>query len=164
MSDWALQLLITGIIIPTLAFIGYQLRKIINAKIDAWLEASDIKNKEEIRAALTDAQDKLSSAVYDAVTETQATFVAGLKKSGNFTSAMACEAFNKSFERTKQIMSNAAMEIIQKQTGNLDTLIQTKIEVLLPEIKTAVEAEKKSKAIGFCTPSCTVPVEGEIES
>lgn len=164
MPEWVLQILLVSIIIPMLTYIGVMLRKIMNAKIDEWLAASSIKQKEEIRAALTDAQDKLSSAVYDAVMETQATFVAGLKKSGNFTSIAACEAMRKSSERTKQIMSNAAMDIIQKQTGNLDTMIQTKIEALLPEIKSAVEVDRKSRSIRFYIPACTVPVEEDDKS
>jgi len=153
MPEWILQILIVSIIVPSLGYLGFMLKKIIDAKIDAWLAASDIKKKEEVRAAFSDALNKLSNAVFTSVMETQRTFVAAIEKAGELTTAQKEEAFQLSYTRVKEIMSNASLEIIQNATGSLEQLIKAQIEAQLPTVKVIVAQS--------VTPSCPAVIQEE---
>lgn len=123
-----LLLLITTVLVPMLTWGVVTLTKLADAKIAQVRDAT-------VRAALESAQAELTAAVYTAVTETQETFVAALKLAGKFTPEDAKIAFTKSFERTKQIMSNSGMEILKTATGALNELITAQIEAALPAVK-----------------------------
>lgn len=158
-ADAALELLIKLILVPGLLYIGAKIKQLIDAKIAEWLAATSIKKKEDLRAAIADAEEKLSSAAYKAVMETQETFVNDLKAAGEFDATAAAEAFNRSFTRIKEIMSNAAYDVLQTATGAVDARIKAEIYALLPDVKQATAAAatntKKCKNIGFSFPPNT---------
>ena len=126
--DQILMLIITAVIVPLLTWGVAKLTQLADAKI------AQVKN-ETIRKALNAAKDELASAVTTAVTETQQTFVNVIKEDGVLTKEQAHDAFYQSFERTKQIMSNSGMEVIQTATGALNEMITAQIEATLPGIK-----------------------------
>jgi len=95
--------------------------KLADAKI------AQIRN-EIIRDAFVAARKELTAAVEAAVGETQQVFVDAIKKEGKFDKAAANQAFNMSFDRVKEIMSNAGMEIIEDMTDGLNKMITAEIE------------------------------------
>ena len=126
--DQILTLLITTVLVPLLTWGVATLIKLADAKI------AQVKDK-TLRDALVAAQKELSLAVMTAVTETQETFVKTIKAEGPFTTIDASMAFNKSFARTKEIMSNAGMEVIETATGALNATITAQIEAALKDVK-----------------------------
>lgn len=127
--DQIITLLITTVLVPLLTWGVATLIKLADAKI------AQVKDR-TLRDALYAARRELEAAVMTAVTETQETFVKAIKAEGQFTAADANLAFNKSFDRTKQIMSNAGMEVIETATGALNAMITAQIEAALKDIKT----------------------------
>lgn len=123
-----ITIIITTVIIPLLTWGVKTLTNLADAKIE------QIKNK-TIQDAFADARMELEDAVFAAVAETQQVFVEALKADGQFTAEDAKTAFNKSFERTKEIMSNSGMNIIETATGALDALITAQIEKAIKQLK-----------------------------
>ncbi|MDD3064510.1 MAG: hypothetical protein PHX50_17125 [Massilibacteroides sp.] len=123
-----ITIIITTVIIPLLTWGVKTLTNLADAKIE------QIKNK-TVRDAFAEARIELEEAVFTAVSETQQTFVEALKVDGQFTADDAKEAFDKSFQRAKEIMSNSGMEIIETATGALDALITAQIEKAIKELK-----------------------------
>ena len=123
-----LTLLITAVVVPLLTWGVKTLIALLDAKIAL------IKDR-TIAEALNSAKYELEKAVELAVSETQETFVKAIKAEGKFDSKTAQEAFNKSFDRTKQIMSNAGMEVIETATGALNAMITAQIEKTVAEAK-----------------------------
>lgn len=123
-----ITIIITTVIIPLLTWGVKTLTNLADAKIE------QIKNK-TIQDAFADARMELEDAVFAAVAETQQVFVEALKADGHFTADDAKVAFNKSFERTKEIMSNSGMNIIETATGALDALITAQIEKAIKQLK-----------------------------
>ena len=123
-----ITIIITTVIIPLLTWGVKTLTNLADAKIE------QIKNK-TIQDAFADARMELEDAVFAAVAETQQVFVEALKADGHFTADDAKVAFNKSFERTKEIMSNSGMNIIETATGALDALITAQIEKVIKQLK-----------------------------
>ena len=126
--DQIMQLVITLVIAPLLTWGVSTLIALLNAKI------AQIKN-ETIRKALIDAQGELQRAVMLAVTFTQETFVNRLEGEGPLTPEEAKQAFEIAFNKTKEIMSNASMEVIETATEALNDLIQAQIENTLKIVK-----------------------------
>lgn len=116
-----LMLIITTVLVPLLSWGVSVLIKLADAKI------AQIKN-DTVRQAFADARKELSAAVEAAVAETQQTFVDAIKKDGKFDKAAAKQAFDKSYARVLQIMSNTGMEIIEDATGAINQLITAEIE------------------------------------
>ena len=123
-----LTLIITAVLVPLLTWGVKTLTKLADAKI------AQVKNA-TLQAALESAKSELANAVETAVSETQETFVRAIKDDGQFNEVAAADAFNKSFDRTKQIMSNAGMEVIQTATGALNELITAQIEKAVADNK-----------------------------
>lgn len=145
--DWdqIIQLFITLVIVPLLTWGVSTLIKLLNAKI------AQIKN-ETIRKALTDAQEELANSVLLAVTFTQETFVNKLAEPGALTKEQAKAAFDIAFAKTKEIMSNAGMEVLENATGALNELIQAQIENTLKTVKITDEVTKLEAAKLACPP------------
>jgi hypothetical protein len=123
-----IMIIITSVIVPLLAWGVKTLTSLADAKIE------QIKNK-TIQDAFKEAKSELEQAVMTAVAETQQTFVAALKSDNTFTKEDAKIAFDKSFERTKEIMSESGMNVIETATGALNALIVAQIEKAVKEIK-----------------------------
>lgn len=126
--DEILKLIITLVVTPLLTWGTATLIALLNAKI------AQVKN-EIVRKALLDAQNELQRAVMLAVTFTQETFVNRLEGEGPLTPEEAKQAFEMSFNKTKEIMSNASMEVIENATHALNDLIQAQIENSLKIVK-----------------------------
>lgn len=123
-----LTLLITAVIVPLLTWGVKTLVALLDAKIAL------IKDR-TIAEALSTAKYELEKAVELAVSETQETFVKSIKAEGKFDAKAAQDAFNRSFDRTKEIMSNAGMNVIETATGALNAMITAQIEKAVAEIK-----------------------------
>ena len=120
--------IIMPVIVSLLAWGVKTLTSLADAKIE------QIKNK-TIQDAFKEARIELENAVMTAVSETQQTFVAALKADNTFTKEDAKIAFDKSFERTKEIMSESGMNVIETATGALNALIVAQIEKAVSQIK-----------------------------
>ena len=116
-----LTIIITTVLVPLLSWGVSVLIKLADAKI------AQIKNQ-TIRQAFYDAKRELAEAVKTAVSETQQVFVDAIKADGQFDKIAAEKAFNMSFDRVKEIMSDAAMEMIEDMTHGLNQLITAEIE------------------------------------
>lgn len=123
-----IMIILTTVIVPLLAWGVKTLTSLADAKIE------QIKNK-TIQDAFKEARIELENAVMTAVSETQQTFVAALKADNTFTKEDAKIAFDKSFERTKEIMSESGMNVIETATGALNALIVAQIEKAVSQIK-----------------------------
>lgn len=122
--DQIYTLVLTGIITP---FVGYAvalLFKFIDEKLNT------IKN-ERLQKALKEAKAEMELAIKKAITETNATFVEALKADGNFSEEDARIALAKSVDRTKEIMSETALTVLQNASIAIDEAITNEIEVQL---------------------------------
>jgi CHASE1-domain containing sensor protein len=126
--DNILAIIVTTVIVPLLTWGVTVLISLANTKIAQVKSAT-------VRAALESAKDELYCAVQIAVTETQETFVKALKAEGKFDAEAARTAFNMSFARTKEIMSNAGIQILQDATDAANKLITAQIEAVLKDVK-----------------------------
>lgn len=135
MPDWILEILIYSIIIPILLWIGSIVRKLVEAKVTSIIMSSKLKEKEAARDMFYSVMRELSDAVSTSIRETQETYVAQIRKQGDFTPEQQREAFQLSFNRVKDIMSAEALELIEKNTNALDKIITAEIEAQLPRIK-----------------------------
>ena len=82
-----------------------------------------------------------SEAVAQAVAFTSQTFVDSLKKQGAFTKEKQLEAFQKSKDKTLEILSDAAVAALTEIYGDLDAWLDTKIEQVCREAKQISEKE-----------------------
>lgn len=129
--DQIYVLILTGIVTPLIAW-GV-------SKLSAYLdEKLEIMKNEKFQKLLKEAKNELENAVYKAIIETQETYVKALKADGAFTKEDAELALKKSLDRTKEIMSESGLTILQNATGSLDEVIINAIEVQLPTIKEQV--------------------------
>ena len=128
--DWTqiIITLITLVLVPIITWLLSQLSLLARAKIAAVTSAST-------RTLLESALAEAETAVTTAVMETQQIYVDALKKAGGLSQAAADKALFDTMERVKKIMSDAALNIIQDATGNLDTWIRSRIEATVGELK-----------------------------
>ena len=87
-----------------------------------WLNTK-IKN-EKVRTALSNARDIIAAAV----AETSQTFVDDLKKTGDFSEALKVEAYNKTFSRVMDQLTDEARALIGAATGDFGAWIAAEIE------------------------------------
>lgn len=87
-----------------------------------WLNTK-IKN-EKVRTALSNTRDIIAAAV----AETSQTFVDDLKKAGNFSDALKLEAYNKTFSRVADQLTDEAVALIGAATGDFNAWIAAEIE------------------------------------
>ena len=79
--------------------------------------------------------DMAADAVAQAVTYTAQTFTDALKAEGKFTKEKQLEAFNKTKNKTLEILGDAAVEVLCKIYGDFDTWLDTKIEQMCRKSK-----------------------------
>ena len=79
--------------------------------------------------------DMAADAVAQAVTYTAQTFTDALKAEGKFTKEKQLEAFNKTKNKTLEILGDAAVEVLGKIYGDFDTWLDTKIEQMCRKSK-----------------------------
>lgn len=121
-----LMLIITTVLVPLLSWGVSVLIKLADAKIAL------IKNA-TVQQAFVAARQELASAVTAAVAETQQTFVEAIKDEGQFDKVAAKQAFDKSYSRVIEIMSNSGMAVLEEATGALNKLITAEIEKAVRE-------------------------------
>lgn len=118
-----IEVVITSIIVPLLAW-G------VKALVD-WL-----KSKTD-NATLEKYIDFASNAVELAVKQTTQTYVDSLKKQGAFNEAAQKEAFNKTLDTAKALLSEKAVEAINTVYGDVNEWLTSKIESTVAETKGA---------------------------
>jgi hypothetical protein len=89
--------------------------------------------------------DMACEAVTQAVTYTAQTFVDALKSSGGFTKEKQLEAFQKSKDKTLEILGETTCEALGEIYGDFDAWLDTKIEQVCREIKVSGNAEQKTE-------------------
>ena len=93
-----------------------------------------IKNKTEQLKKETDNElykkymDMLSETIANCVIATNQTYVEALKDKNAFDSIAQKEAFNRTYEAVKNILSQDAMDFLNKAVGDLDAYIRKTIE------------------------------------
>lgn len=95
-------------------------------------------------------------AVAQAVAYTSQTFVDALKSSGGFTKEKQAEAFEKSKEKTLEILGDTTVEALREIYGDFDAWLETKIEQVCRETKTPSAAQTKTAAASAATTAASV--------
>ena len=116
-----IEVVITSVIVPLLAW-GVK-------EFTSWL-----KSKTE-NATLEKYIDFASDAVTIAAKETTQTYVDSLKKQGAFDAAAQKEAFNKTFNTAKGLLTKKAIEAVTTVYGDVDKWLKSKIESTVAENK-----------------------------
>lgn len=116
-----IEVAINSIIIPLLAW-G------VKSLVD-WL-----KSKTD-NALIEKYIDFASGAVDIAVKETTQTYVDSLKKQGKFDAEAQKEAFNKTFNTAKNLLTEMSVDAIEIVYGDVDEWLKSKIESTIAENK-----------------------------
>ena len=116
-----IEVAITSIIVPLIAwgikeFTSWLKSKTDNALIEKYIDFAD-------------------NAVDIAVKETTQTYVDSLKKQGAFDEAAQKEAFNKTFDTAKGLLTEMAVNAINLVYGDVDKWLKSKIESKVAENK-----------------------------
>lgn len=130
-TEELMTIIIGTVITPLLAYLIGKLSSYLDEKLKT------VAN-ERFQKALKEAKEEMETAVYKAIVTTQETYVAALKQDGAFTEADAKLAFQKSVELTKQIMSDAALAILQAAAVSIEDAIRAEIESQLPTVRTDI--------------------------
>lgn len=121
MIDSVFEIVITVVVLPLLAW-GVK-------KLMQWADSKIALNQDErLRKALLAASAELESAVNLAVTEVGEIFVKELKKEGNFNSENAKTAASMAVSKTKEIMSEAGLQVLEDAKVNVKAYIDAVIE------------------------------------
>lgn len=116
-------------IIPLLGILTNYLVKFIQTK--RYAIATDIEN-----STIQYYVSMLSDTITTCVTATNQTYVDNLKGKNAFDTAAQSEAFQKTLESVKMILSNEAKKYLSQVYGDLDSYIQQQIEASVNENKT----------------------------
>jgi predicted histidine transporter YuiF (NhaC family) len=121
MSNETLNIIITAVIVPTLAALIPLLVAFLNAKTN---EVKKKVDNEKLNAYVDIAED----AVETAVVSVAQTFVDTLKKQGNFDEEAQRIAFKEAKNKAIAIMGSSARDALAQAYGDLDAWIENKIE------------------------------------
>lgn len=113
----ALELFLTALLTVLAKFII----SFVNAKI------SEIKLKTQ-NDLLNKYLDMVNKTVEDCVIATNQTYVEALKNQNMFDAAAQKEAFNKTFEAVKSLLSEEAIAYLTEMAGDADLYLSTLIE------------------------------------
>lgn len=119
---------ITTIIV---AIVGWFATRLSNYLTDKF----DTQKKQKIQKLLKDAREELKECTKDAIIETDQTFVSFLRQDGNFTEEESLVARNKTVERTKELLSEVSLDILESATIPVNEAIINQIEIQLPLLK-----------------------------
>lgn len=121
MTDLMLQIIISAVILPLLAW-GV-------SKFTQYLDSKILLNKNEnLQKLLFNATDELERAVNLAVTEVGEVFVKEIKKDGVFGAKEARVASDMALEKTKAIMSDASMNVLTTAKVDIEAMVKALIE------------------------------------
>ena len=121
----------TPALIDALALIIAALAGYLITYINKKKKALEVETDNEKTKAYLDMVEK---TIVDCVNATNQTFVETLKKEGNFTKEAQEEAFNKTLQSVKAILSKNCLEYLSLITTDVNTYIYNKIEA---EVKNA---------------------------
>ena len=122
---------ITPALIDALALIIAALAGYLNTNINKKKKPLEVETDNEKTKAYLDMIEK---TIVDCVNATNQTFVETLKKDGKFTKEAQEEAFNKTLQSVKAILSKDCLEYLSLITTDVNTYIYNKIEA---EVKNA---------------------------
>ena len=122
---------ITPALIDALALIIAALAGYLITYINKKKKALEVETDNEKTKAYLDIIEK---TIVDCVNATNQTFVETLKKEGKFTKEAQEEAFNKTLQSIKAILSKDCLEYLSLITTDVNTYIYNKIEA---EVKNA---------------------------
>jgi len=124
----ALLTLLQAVIVAAVPVITTYLCNYLKAKKE---EAKAKTTNETAKALIDGALD----AVVKAVAVTNQTYVDALKKSGEFSPENQREAFRRSFETAKQLLTQEAADYIETAYGSLQEWLTNQIEAQVKESK-----------------------------
>lgn len=102
--------------------------KFINQKIE---ESKANTSSETTKKYL----DLLNATITDCIKATNQTYVESLKDKDMFTKEAQKEAFNKTYDSVMTILKGDAEEYLREAVGDLETLVQEKIEAGVQDAK-----------------------------
>ena len=95
-------------------------------------------------------------AVAQAVAYTAQTFADSLKAEGKFTKEKQLEAFEKSKNKTLEILGDTTVAALREIYGDFDAWLETKIEQVCRETKAASESQIKAATADVATTAASV--------
>ena len=95
-------------------------------------------------------------AVAQAVAYTAQTFTDSLKAEGKFTKEKQLEAFEKSKNKTLEILGDTTVAALREIYGDFDAWLETKIEQVCRETKAASESQIKAATADAATTAASV--------
>lgn len=117
------------VVIPViLGVITTFLIKFINQKIE---ESKAYTSSETTKKYL----DLLNSIITECIKATNQTYVESLKNKDMFTKEAQKEAFNKTYDNVMTILKGEAEDCLREAVGDLETLVQEKIEAGIEDAK-----------------------------
>ena len=102
--------------------------KFINQKIE---ESKANTSSETTKKYL----DLLNATITDCIKATNQTYVESLKDKNMFTKEAQKEAFNKTYDSVMTILKGDAEEYLREAVGDLEMLVQEKIEAGVQDVK-----------------------------
>jgi hypothetical protein len=109
---------------------------VITTFLCKWLFSLYENNKVKIKnETVREVLDKVVDMLVAVVETTTSTYVKQLKKDGTFDEAAQQEAFKRSFEAAKKLLTEESVKIIAETYGDVDEYLTNKIEQLVEELK-----------------------------
>lgn len=102
--------------------------KLINQKVEESKEKTDSERTKKYL-------DLLNATVTDCIKATNQTYVNALKDKNMFDKEAQKEAFNKTLDSVMVVIKGDAEDYLREALGDLDTLVQEKIEAGIEEAK-----------------------------
>ena len=99
---------------------------------------------------------KYMNMAVDAVAYTAQTFADSLKAEGKFTKEKQLEAFEKSKNKTLEILGDTTVAALREIYGDFDAWLETKIEQVCRETKAASESQIKAATTDAATTAASV--------
>ena len=122
--DNIMQIIITSVVLPLLAWGVSKAIEYGNSKIK-------FVNNANIQNLLLSASDELERAVQLAVTEVGVTYVDALKIEGKLTKDQISTANDLALTKTKKIMSDAGIVVLEKAKVDIEAYVKALIEETL---------------------------------
>lgn len=108
------------------------------------------------RQTATKYMNMAVDAVAQAVAYTTQTFTDSLKAEGKFTKEKQLEAFEKSKNKTLEILGDTTVAALREIYGDFDAWLETKIEQVCRETKAASESQIKAATADAATTAASV--------
>jgi hypothetical protein len=109
---------------------------VITTFLCKWLFSLYENNKVKIKnETVREVLDKVVDMLVAVVETTTSTYVKQLKNDGMFDEVAQQEAFKRSFEAAKKLLTEESINIIAETYGNVDEYLTNKIEQLVEELK-----------------------------